>query len=440
VKLELEGDMARAAANTAASAGPEIWLAAGVRTPFTRVGGGLAKRDALELSAPVVKAMLAKGARPDLMVWGAVIPNLAISNLAREALIESGGDRTIPAFSTVMACSTSMAAAFEAAGMLDGRGRHLALVGGAESMSRIQIGLSPNLSDDLRRFMDGRSWQDRLAALRATNPKDVRLFIPQIKNRSTGKSMGEHTEDMAKGWKISREEQDEIALASHLNAAAAWDRGFFDDLVLRLDEVGRDTTIRADTTMEKLAKLKPAFDRTSGDGTLTAGNSSPLTDGAAALWVATPEGLDRLPAETPRVRLVDFEVNAVDLFNEYLLMAPAYSIPRLLARNGLAYEDVGLWEIHEAFAAQVATHIKALQDDTFLRDKAGVENSFGRLPVERLNPNGGSTALGHPFGATGARILSQSVKELAAMPAGTWAIVSICADGGQGTVALLRNG
>jgi acetyl-CoA C-acetyltransferase len=306
-------------------------------------------------------------------------------------------------------------------------------------MSRVQIGLSQGLSDELRNVMDARRWRDRLNALGRVRPSDVRLHVPKIQNRSTGKSMGEHTEEMAKGWSISRVEQDEIALASHKNAAAAWSRGFFDDLVLRLDETGRDTTVRPDTSLEKLAKLAPAFDRTSGKGTLTAGNSSPLTDGAAALWVATGEGLARLPESTPRVRLVDYEMGAIDLFHEYLLMAPAYGIPRLLARHGLRYEDVALWEIHEAFAAQVATHIKALQDETFLREKAGVEPGFGRFPVERMNPNGGSTALGHPFGATGARILSQAVKELAAMPAGAWGVVSICADGGQGTVALLRN-
>jgi acetyl-CoA C-acetyltransferase len=251
--------------------------------------------------------------------------------------------------------------------------------------------------------------------------------------------MGEHTEEMAKGWGITRQEQDTIALASHMNAAAAWDRGFFDDLVLRLDEVGRDGIIRKDSSLEKLGKLAPAFDRKTGQGTLTAGNSSPLTDGAASVWVATAEGLKRLPADTPRVRLVDYEVNAIDLFDEYLLMAPAYAIPRLLIRNGLKYEDVDLWEIHEAFAAQVATHVKALQDAKFLKEKVGVTARLGHFPVERMNPTGGSTALGHPFGATGARILSQAVKELAAMPKGSWAIVSICADGGQGTVALLRN-
>jgi acetyl-CoA C-acetyltransferase len=430
--------MARAAAKT--TAGDGIWLAAGKRTPFARAGGVLAGRDALQLSVPVIQAMLAEGGKPDLAVWGAVIPNLAWSNITREALLDAGADPSIPAFSTVMACSTSMAGAFQAAGMLDGRGRDLALVGGVESMSRVQIGLTQNLSDDLRKVMEAKTFGDRLTAISHTRLADVRLHVPKIQNRVTGKSMGEHTEDMAKGWAITREEQDEIALASHLRAAAAWKAGFFDDLVIRMAEAGHDTTVRGDTSAEKLAKLKPSFDRTSGQGTLTAGNSSPLTDGAAGLWVATAKGLDRLPAATPRVQLVDYEINAIDLHHEYLLMSPAYGIPKLLARNGLAYEDVALWEIHEAFAAQVATHIKALQDPAFLRDKAGVTTDFGRFPIERMNPNGGSTALGHPFGATGARILSQAVKELAAMPAGAWAVVSICADGGQGTMALLRNG
>jgi acetyl-CoA C-acetyltransferase len=437
----MEGPMARtASAKTTVPDGPEIWLAAGLRTPFARGGGVLATKDALQLSVPVVKAMLDGGVRPDLAIWGAVIPNLTWSNLAREVLLDAGGDPTIPAYTTIMACSTSMVGAFQAAGMLDDRGRSLALVGGAESMSRVQIGLTPGLSDDLRRFMEAKSLGERLSVLRGLRPSDLRLFVPKVQNRVTGKSMGDHTEEMAKGWSITRAEQDEIALASHQRAAAAWKRGFFDDLVLRMDEAGRDTTVRDDTSAEKLARLKPSFDRTSGKGTLTAGNSSPLTDGAAGLWVATARGLERLPASTPRVRLVDWETNAIDLHSEYLLMAPAYSIPRLLARHGLAYEDVGLWEIHEAFAAQVASHVKALQDESFVREKAGVTAALGRFPLERMNPNGGSTALGHPFGATGARILSQAVKELSAMSARTWAIVSICADGGQGTVALLRNG
>ncbi|HZZ70598.1 MAG TPA: acetyl-CoA C-acyltransferase [Phenylobacterium sp.] len=431
--------MAKAPTKSQTFGKPDIWFAAGVRTPFAKAGGPLAAKDALDLSIPVVKAMLAKGGRPDLMNWGAVIPNLTLSNLAREALIAAGGDPTIPASSTVMACSTSMMGAFQAGGMLDdAAGRSLALVGGAEAMSRIQIGLSQGLSDDLRKFMQARDLAGRWAAVRGTKAKDVRLFIPEIKNRATGKSMGEHTEDMAKGWQISREEQDALALASHQKAAAGWTAGFFDDLVLRLEETGRDTLVRPDTSMEALAKLRPAFDRTSGQGTLTAGNSSPLTDGAAAMWVATTEGLKRLPAEVPRVRLVDYVANAIDLFNEYLLMAPAYAIPRLLARNGLTFDDIALWELHEAFTAQVASHIKAIQDPEFLKTKAQVTAKLGKFPMDRLNPHGGSTALGHPFGATGARILSQGVKELSAMPVGSHAIVSICADGGQGTVALLR--
>jgi acetyl-CoA C-acetyltransferase len=181
------------------------------------------------------------------------------------------------------------------------------------------------------------------------------------------------------------------------------------------------------------------FDRTSGRGTLTAGNSSPLTDGAAAIWVATEEGLERLPVALPRARLVDFEIAAVDIFNEGLLMAPVSAIPRLLARHGLKFDDIALWEIHEAFSAQVLCHLKALEDKNFVREKAGVAHTFGSFPRDRMNPNGGSVALGHPFAATGARILSQAIKELAALPKGSRAIVSICADGGLGSVALLEH-
>jgi acetyl-CoA C-acetyltransferase len=419
---------------------PTVWLAAGLRTPFVNVDGPHAARDSLTLSVPVVQAMAQQVNGPiDFGVWGAVIGNLAYANLAREIWLEAKLDPRVPTFTTVMQCSTSMVAAFEAAGMLGPRRAALALVGGVESMTRVEFGLGMNLSVWLRRLFQARSARDRLHILRQLRPSDIRLYVPEVKNRVTGRSMGEHTEDMAKDWNITREEQDALALDSHRRAVAGQDRGFFDDLIIPLDGVTKDRFPRRDTSMEKLGRLKPAFDRTSGRGTITAGNSSPLTDGAAGLWVATDEGLGRLPAQTPRVRLVDFELAAVDIFHEGLLMAPAIAIPRLLARHDLKYEDVALWEIHEAFAAQVACHIKALQDNAYMRAKAGIENTFGRLPVERMNPNGGSVALGHPFAATGARILSQAVKELAAMPAGSRAIVSICADGGLGTVALLQN-
>jgi acetyl-CoA C-acetyltransferase len=416
-----------------------VWLAAGLRTPFVRVDGPFAQRDSLTLSVPVVQAMAKQVKGPiDFTVWGSVALNLAYRTLAREVWLEAGLDPRVPAFTTIMQCSTSMVAVFEAAGML-GRGRELALAGGVDSMSRVQVGLGQGLSDWLRRVAQARDLRQRLQAFATLRPGDIQLYVPAVKNRVTGRSMGEHCEDMAKEWGVSREAQDEIALQSHQRAVAAQNRGFFQDLVISLDGVAHDGFPRNDTSLEKLAKLKPAFDRTSGRGTLTAGNSSPLTDGAAGVWVATERGLSRLPDGVPRVRLVDFEIAAVDILHEGLLMAPVTAIPRLLSRHGLAFDDIALWEIHEAFAAQVVCHIKGLEDAAFVREKAGVEHTFGKLPPERMNPNGGSVALGHPFGATGARILSQAVKELALMPKRSRAIVSICADGGQGTVALLEN-
>ena len=435
--------------------GNDIWLAAGLRTPFARVDGQLAALGAIGLSVPVMRAMtglgpapatpppragesIREGIRPDLLVWGTVIPNLGYSNIAREVQIESGLDRTVPAFSTVLACSTSMVAALEAASMLGRGGRELALVGGVESMSRVQIGLSQNLSDWLRRFSQARSIAQRLASFKDLKARHIRLHILEVKNRATGKSMGEHCEEMAKAWSIARDPQDRLALASHEKALAGQKAGFFDDLIVPVAGMSRDGFPRADTSLERLAKLQPAFDRASGKGTLTAGNSSPLTDGAAGLWVATGAGLKRLPGSLPRARLADWEIAAVDLLTEGLLMAPAYAIPRMLARNGLAYGDIALWEIHEAFAAQVLCNVAALESRDFRRRNAGVDADLGKFPWERLNPHGGSVALGHPFGATGARILSQAVKELAAMPKGSRAVVSICADGGLGTVALLQ--
>jgi acetyl-CoA C-acetyltransferase len=417
-----------------------VWLVVGLRTPFVNVDGPFAHRDSLNLSVPVVLAMANQVKGPiDFAVWGSVVVNLAYANLAREVWLESKLDPHVPTYTTIMQCSTSMVGVFEAAGMLDEKKASLAMVGGVESMSRLQIGLSQNFSVWLRRLVQAHGLVKRLSLLPKLRLSDIRLHVPEVKNRVTGRSMGEHTEDMAKDWNIGRREQDEFALEGHRRAVAAQDRGFFADLIVPIDGTSKDHFPRRDTSLEKLAKLQPVFDRTSGRGTLTAGNSSPLTDGAAAIWVATDEGMDRLPKNLPRVRLVDFEMAAVDIFTEGLLMAPVSAIPRLLARHGLKFNDIALWEIHEAFSAQVLCHLKALQDSDFVRAKAGVEHNFGTFPRERMNPNGGSVALGHPFAATGARILSQAVKELAQLPKGRRAIVSICSDGGLGTVALLEH-
>ena len=412
-----------------------VFVAAGLRTPFGRGGGALANYDAISLSVPVAQAM-ADQAEPDLVVWGSVIPNIGWSNIAREMWLDAKLNPNVPAFSVVLACSTSMTAAFAAAGML-GAGVDLAMVGGAEVMSRPPIALTSAASKRLTDLF-GHDPASALIALKALEPQDYVLPVKGWANRTTGRTMGDHMEETAKEWRISREAQDEWALKSHQRAVAGWNSGFFDDLVIKLPELERDSNPRADTSAEKLAALKPAFDKISGKGTLTAGNSSPVTDGAAGCWIANEAGLARLPASTPYLRLVDYEISAVDHRTEGLLMAPSYAIPRLLARHGLRYDDIDLWELHEAFAAQVLANVAAIEDDDWIRSKAGVDANFGTFPWSRVNPNGGSVAIGHPFGATGARDLSQAVKQLWSRPVGSRALISVCADGGQGTIALLE--
>ena len=416
---------------------PYVYLSPGLRTPFVKAGGVFARHTGLGLSVPVAQAMNAQ-ARPDFLVWGQVIPDPTVSNIARELIFEAGLDPHIPAFSTVLACSTSFVGVIQAAGMVGRGGTHLALVGGVETMSHVPIALkAPRADAIIGQF--AKDPAGAAAALTQLSAADFDLPIHGWANRQSGRSQGEHTEDTAKHFHISRADQDQRALLSHQGAVAGQDSGFFNDLITRFDGVDHDTIPRRDTTLEKLASLPPAFDRTSGAGTLTAGNSSPLTDGAAGIWVGDLEGLKRLGA-APAVRLVDWEMAATDFRKdeEGILMAPGRAIPRLLARHGLAFGDIALFEIHEAFAAQVLANIKAASDPAYRRERAGVDKELGAFPWDRVNPHGGSLAIGHPFAATGARILSQAAKELAALPAGSRAIVSVCADGGQGTVALLE--
>jgi acetyl-CoA C-acetyltransferase/acetyl-CoA acyltransferase len=411
----------------------DVFLVPGLRTPFVKGGGPFAAYDALAISAPVAAAMAAH-ARPDLIVWGEVIPEATVSNIARELVFEAKLDPTIPAVSTVLACSTSFMATVEAAGMLGRGGLHLALVGGAETMSHVPIALKRAVADRLLaafpRNPGGAA--DMLTHLTAA---DFDLPLNAWANRVSGKSQGQHTEDTARRFEIARAAQDAWALRSHQRAVAAQDAGFFADLIVPFAGVEHDTLPRRDTTLEKLASLRTVYDPA---GTITAGNASPVTDGAASLWVADAEGLKQLGAE-PAVTLADFEIAAIDFrLDEGMLMAPGRAIPRLLARHGLSFADIALWEIHEAFAAQVLANIKAASDPAYRRERAHVDADLGAFPWDRVNPNGGTLALGHPFAATGARILSQAAKELTVMPTGSRAIVSICADGGQGTVALLE--
>ncbi len=412
----------------------KVYIVPGKRTPFVKAGKEFAQLESIALSAPVVQAM-AETARPDFLAWGQVIPSPSISNLGRELLLEAGLDAEIPAYSTQLACSTSMLATIQAAGMLGKGGAHLALIGGVESMSHVPIALKADVAQKLA-FMFQTDPAGALAAFNALKPEDVDLPVRGWANRISGRSMGDHTEDTAKFFEIAREDQDRIAFESHARASAGQAKGFFDDLILPVGGIDKDMIPRADSTLEKLSTLKPVFDTGPG-GTLTAGNSSPLTDGAAGLWVADEEGLKSLDA-SHAVELVDWQIAAMDYKEEGILMAPARAMPRLLERNGLKLSDIALFEIHEAFASQVLANVKAITDPVYRKAKAGVDADLGAFPWERLNPNGGSLAIGHPFGATGARILSQTAKELSAMSSGSYAIVSICADGGQGSVVLLR--
>jgi len=413
---------------------PDVYLCAGVRTPFVKAGGAYAQRSAIDLSVPVVQAMTGR-ARPDLLVWGQVIPDPSLSSIARELVFEARLDPTIPAYSTIMACSTSFMGTLEAAGLIGRGDLHLALVGGAESMSHVAIALKYEVAERLLGEF-AKNPAGAIASFAALTPADFDLPTKGWANRVSGRTMGEHMEETAKELGVSRSEQDRRALLSHRDAIEAQDSGFFRDLIIPFSGVDHDTFPRRDTSIEKLAQLPAVFDR-SGAGTITAGNSSPLTDGAAAIWVGDDTGLRRLGV-TPTVKLVDWEVAAVDFRIDGMLMAPARAIPRLLARHKLRAEEIDLWEIHEAFAAQLIANLKAAADPSYRRERAGVNFDIGQFPVDRINPNGGSIALGHPFGATGARILSQAVKELSALRAGARAMVSVCADGGQGTVALLQ--
>ena len=417
----------------------DVYLASGLRTPFGRGGGALAHYDAISLSVPIAKAMAAQlpNARPDLVIWGTVIPNLGWSNVAREIWLDAKLDPTVPSFSVTLACASSITAAFAAAGMI-GPGIDVVMVGGAETMSRGPIGLTAEASDRVRHQLT-QNPADAAAILAALTPADFRLPTKGWANRITGRTMGDHMEDTAKAWTITREAQDEWAYRSHMRAVAGWEGGFYSDLVLPLPELARDANPRPDTSLERLAALPPAFDRTSGHGTLTAGNSTPITDGAAGVWVVSAQGRARLPAGIHAAKLVDFEMAAVDHAVDGLLMAPSFAIPRLLDRHGLTFEDIALWEIHEAFASQVLANVAALERPGWIAEHTGITRDFGPFPWSRVNPNGGSVAIGHPFGATGARDLSQAVKELATLPKGARAIVSVCADGGEGAVALLEN-
>jgi acetyl-CoA C-acetyltransferase len=282
-----------------------------------------------------------------------------------------------------------------------------------------------------------RSAGDRLRAFRGFSPRELKPEFPGVGEPRTGKSMGQHCELMAQEWKIPRAEQDALAAASHHKAAAAYERGFFDELVVPFRGVTRDNILRPDTTIEKLATLKPAFDKISGRGTLTAGNSTPLTDGASAVLLGTQEWAESRGLKV-QAWLVDAQVAAVDFVHgEGLLMAPAWAVPQMLKRHGLSLQDFDFYEIHEAFAAQVLCTLRAWESESFCRDKLGLDAPLGSIDPAKLNVVGSSLAFGHPFAATGGRIIATLAKLLEERGSGR-GLVSVCTAGGMGVTAIVE--
>jgi acetyl-CoA C-acetyltransferase len=412
----------------------EIWIASGVRTPFAKAGKELKSIGALDLSASVLNKMKEQQeADPNYVFWGTVVPNLSYSNVARESLMESELSEEVISISTTLACSTSLVAAIEAASMITED--ETAIAGGVESMSNIQLGLSAQTSNWLKDFSATKGFFNKLKKIGGIFK--FKLFIPPGRNRSTGKSMGEHAEITAQRLGVERGKQDELAYNSHKNYFKAKEKGFYDDLVFPAFNLKEDAIPRKNTSLEKLATLSPVFDKKSGKGSLTAGNSTLFTDGAAAVWVAGKKAIETIKSPY-KVKMIDWEMAGANIKEEGILMSPSFAIPRLLKRHGLKYDDIDLWEIHEAFASQVLATIKNLENPEHIK-KTGAVSDFGKFPMDKLNPNGSSIAIGHPFGATGARILSQATKELALRGKGKKAIISVCADGGLGAVALLES-
>lgn len=373
---------------------------------------------------------------------GAVLKHARDFNLTRESVLSTTLAPQTPAYDVQQACGTGLETAILtgnkiALGQID-----VAIAGGVDTASDAPIGVNEHLRKILLEANRQRSTGGKLGALSKVRPGMLfRPALPRNGEPRTGLSMGEHCELMAKQWQIDRAAQDELALASHRHLAAAYERGFFLDLMTPFRGLQRDNNLRPDVSLETLAGLKPVFDR-SAAGTLTAGNSTPLTDGASCVLLAS-EDWARAHNHPVLAYLTYSRTAAVDYFNpddakrEGLLMAPAYAVPRMLAQAGLTLQDFDFYEIHEAFAAQVLCTLKAWEDPQYCRDRLGLAAPLGSIDRRRLNVNGSSLACGHPFAATGGRILATLAKRLAERGGGR-GLISICAAGGQGVIAMLE--
>jgi acetyl-CoA C-acetyltransferase len=428
--------------------GGRIAILGGARIPFARQNTEYVDASNIDMMTAALKGVVdrfgLRGQRIGEVAAGAVLKHSRDANISREAALSSGLAAQTPAYDVQQACATSLQTAVLVGNKIALGQIEVGIAGGVDSASDAPIAVNDKLRKLILRLDRSKTFSERLSALAQMRPSMLKPSVPNVNERRTGLSMGEHCELMVKQWKIGREAQDEIALASHRNGARAYEQGFYDDLVVPFAGLKRDNNLRRDSTMEKLAKLKPAFDKTSGQGTLTAGNSTPLTDGAAAVLLAS-DGWAAAHGHAPQAWLVDAESAAVDFFGpnpEGLLMAPVYAVPRLLARNGLTLQDFDFYEIHEAFAGQVACTLAAWENADYCRTALGLDAALGTIDRSRMNVNGGSIGLGHPFGATGARILASAAKQLALHRAATGragrTLISMCAAGGLGVAAIIE--
>ena len=419
-------------------------IVAGLRTPFVKTGTAFKDLSALELGRQVVAELVQRTEvdpkEIDEIVFGTVIPSVQLPNIAREVGLAAGLPKRIEAFTVVRACATSLQALTTAADSIAMGETDMVIAGGAEAMSDVPISYARPIAQAIVAASKGRSVVDKLRAFSDVKPRDLLPVPPAIAEYSTGLSMGESAEKMAKENGISREAQDRWAHRSHTLAAKAWSEGKFGKEVMRVlsgknyDQiVAEDNLVRKDSKLEGYAGLKPVFDRKYGS--ITAGNSSPLTDGAAALLVMSEEKAKSLGMK-PLGFVRSYAYAAVDP-SWQLLQGPAFAVPKALKRAGLGVKDIDLFEIHEAFAAQVLSNLQAWGSKRFWDEYLGGDVPIGEPPEEKINPRGGSISLGHPFGATGARIVHQALREMQDLGKGT-AIVSICAAGGLAGALVLE--
>jgi acetyl-CoA C-acetyltransferase len=413
----------------------------GNRIPFARSNGAYAEASNQDMLTAAIDGLVTRfgleGERLGEVVAGAVLKHSRDFNLARESVLGSKLSPETPAVDIQQACGTGLQAAIQVANKIALGQIEVGVAGGSDTTSDAPLAVSDRLRRKLVKVNAARDTKSRLTALGQIRPGDIGLEIPRNAEPRTGLSMGDHAALTALEWQVGREEQDELAAASHQNLAAAYDAGFLDDQITPFRGLERDSNLRPDSTVEKLAKLKPVFGK--GDAaTMTAANSTPLTDGASAVLLASEEWAKErgLPV---LAYLTASQTAAVDYVHggEGLLMAPAYAMARMLDRAGLTLQDFDFYEIHEAFASQVLATLKAWEDPVFCKERLGLDAPLGEIDRTKLNVHGSSLAAGHPFAATGGRILSTAAKLLAEKGSGR-AVISICAAGGQGVTAILE--